>query len=204
MHCTRRTFFTEIGRSILSDLADTVRAVSGVGLGEPTGQTSPARPTWLRPPGALPEPLFLTTCTKCTACQEACPYQSIRRLGPEFGEATGTPAIIPTESPCYLCDDMPCIAACEPLALRPLARHEVVMGTAEIRMADCYIAQGQPCDYCVARCPLKGVAIGFDDASLPRVYEDSCSGCGVCAYLCPGSAISVRPVHGVGATITPK
>ena len=181
---------------MLNDAVDAVGAISTLAFDDLDAPSARPRGTWLRPPGAVPESSFLKVCMRCTACQEACPYQSIRRLGPEFGEAAGTPAIIPEESPCYLCADMPCIAACEPLALQPLTREEVAMGTAEMRTADCYVAQGQPCDYCVTRCPLKSDAIGFNDAGLPEVREDGCCGCGVCAYLCPADAITIRPSQG--------
>jgi MauM/NapG family ferredoxin protein len=148
---------------------------------------------WLRPPGALGEEEFLTHCTRCTACQEACPYQSIRRLGPEFGRAAGTPAIIPHESPCYLCEDMPCISACEPLALRHIPRGDVRMGTARIDLSACYVALGQRCDYCVSRCPLGRNAIAFGSNGLPIVKSPGCAGCGVCGYLCPADVITINP-----------
>lgn len=192
MYCTRRHFFSALGRTVLNDLSSTVRAVGKLAFDQTNSDADPPRATWLRPPGALPEPSFLKTCTKCTACQEVCPYQSIRRLGPEFGAASGTPVIISTESPCYLCDDMPCITACEPHALQPLMREEVAMGTASIHTVDCYAAMGQPCDYCVSRCPLKGTAISLDPAGIPRIHNDGCTGCGVCAYLCPAGVIDIR------------
>lgn len=153
---------------------------------------APVRP-WVRPPGALSEDRFRVACTSCTACQEACPYQAIRRLGPEWGVDSGTPAIIPLESPCYLCADMPCIAACEPGALIPTSPCDVSMGSAQFRRESCYVAQGQPCDYCVTRCPLKGDAIDFAADRTPRVDAARCAGCGVCAYLCPADALTIIP-----------
>jgi ferredoxin len=150
----------------------------------------------LRPPGALPEEVFLTTCTRCTSCQKACPYESIRRLGPEFGEAAGTPAIIPDESPCYLCEEMPCIAACEPMALRPLRRDAVAMGSAVVHHTACYPAQEQPCDDGVERCLLGANAMTFNQEGLPVVTPGGCADCGVCAYLCPAGAIRVEQRRG--------
>ncbi len=194
-NCSRRSFFGQFGRTLIADVEDVFGAVrkglAGVGA-DPVSEFKPQR--WLRPPGALRESEFLTTCTRCTACQEVCPYQSIRRLGPEFAAAAGTPAIIPTESPCYLCEDMPCITACEPRALIPVGRAEVRMGVAVIDLAACYVSSGQPCDYCVTRCPLRSDAIVFDDAGLPKIVEGGCTGCGVCAYLCPGRAIEIAPL----------
>lgn len=148
---------------------------------------------WLRPPGALPEPEFLKACTRCTDCQEACPYLAIRRLGPEFGDAVGTPAIIVEETPCYLCEDMPCIAACNDGALLATAPDQVRMGTAVLQYDLCYLSHGQPCDYCVKRCPLSDMAIAFGDNRLPVINTEGCAGCGVCAYLCPADALIIKP-----------
>jgi len=199
MNVDRRQFFTHLGRGLASSLCDTYEAVRGnfdvapahVDAQPPEAQ--PMRP-WLRPPGALPDDQFRKTCTQCTDCQEACPYQSIRRLGPEWGADAGMPAIIPTESPCYMCADMPCIKACEPKALLPLAPEEFRMGVARLNRASCYVSQDQRCDYCVVRCPLKGEAIDFGDDGIPNITDDKCTGCGVCSYLCPPNAITVVPL----------
>lgn len=194
MQTTRRRFFGQLGRSLLADAVDALDSLrSEWASPDPPAADGPVTRRWLRPPGALPESQFLSTCTRCTACQEACSYQSIRRLGPEFASLAGTPAVIPHESPCYLCEDMPCIAACAPLALLRVPRKEARMGLAVIDASACHVAQGQPCDYCVARCPLRDAAILWDASGLPRVIEGRCTGCGVCAYLCPAQAIVIVP-----------
>lgn len=191
---SRRSFFGRLGRSLVTDVVDSVATLrSGWTRPVPSTANEPEARRWLRPPGALSESQFLSACTRCTACQEACPYESIRRLGPEFAITAGTPAIIPDESPCYLCEDMPCIAACEPSALIRVPRTEVRMGLAVIDPSVCYVAQGQPCDYCVTRCPLREAAIVWDDSGLPRVIKGGCAGCGVCEYLCPARAIAIAP-----------
>ena len=103
------------------------------------------------------------------------------------------PAIIPHESPCYLCEDMPCIAACEPHALLPVTPHTAEMGTAVIHASACHVTQGQPCDLCVVRCPLKSEAIAFGGSGMPIVNTSGCVGCGVCAHICPADAIIIEP-----------
>jgi len=184
---TRRSFFADLVGLVLSSAVPEV--------GENGKATEPVL-SWLRPPGALPKKEFLRACTQCTDCQEACPYQSIRRLGPEFGAAAGTPAVIPDESPCYLCADMPCITACEPGALIATPVEAVSMGTVVLSTEACYVAQGQPCDYCTVRCPLgeRAIAVGAD--GVPQIDPSGCAGCGVCAYLCPADALRVNPARG--------
>lgn len=150
--------------------------------------------TWLRPPGALPEEAFLDACVRCTDCIEACPHHAIRRLGPEHGANGGTPAIIPTDNPCYLCEDLPCIPACDARALVPTERGAVRIGSARLQHDACYVAQGQRCDYCVTSCPLKNTAISWAADRMPVIHEEHCTGCGVCAYLCPADALHIIPV----------
>jgi len=198
MACTRREFFSRFSQSLVSDAMDSLHALRGrAGIYDaPRGAPPKVElAKWLRPPGAIPEHQFLTTCTQCTDCQSACPYDAIRRLGPEFGKSAGTPAIIPSESPCYLCEDMPCVSACQPLALQPIARTDAMMGTAVIDLQACYVPQGQRCDYCVSRCPVSAQAIHFGEDKLPIINEDGCTGCGVCDYICPANAITIRPKH---------
>jgi ferredoxin-type protein NapG len=194
MTFSRREFFTQLSRTLTSNVVSAYEAVgrSATIMAEQEEKEEPSQ-KWLRPPGALKEKEFLSACTQCTDCQTACPYDSIRRLGPEFGINAGTPAIIPDESPCYLCEDMPCITACEPRALRTIDRREVSMGLAVLKTDTCYVAQGQPCDYCFVRCPLKDTAIKATNKGLPIVIESGCVGCGVCAYLCPADAILINP-----------
>lgn len=188
---SRRKFFSDFVRSAVANAVAPIEAIARNRTACATEPRKVDRGVWLRPPGAISERRFKEVCTRCTDCVDVCPYDAIRRLGPEFGGDAGTPAIIPTESPCYLCPDMPCIAACEPKALVPVARAEVSMGTAIMVEALCYVAKGQPCDYCVSRCPLKGVAISFGDGGMPVIDPAGCVGCGVCAYLCPADAIGI-------------
>jgi ferredoxin-type protein NapG len=49
---------------------------------------------FLRPPGALPEEEFLSLCTRCGTCREACPYGFISTVPlTESVIAAGTPII---------------------------------------------------------------------------------------------------------------
>ncbi len=155
---------------------------------------------WHRPPGAIAEALFRDTCGGCCDCVRACPYHAVRRLGSEHGELAGTPAIIPVEAPCYLCADLPCIAACRTGALVPVAVRSVRMGTAVVDRDACRVAIGEACDYCVACCPLTGDAVTFGDDHLPVVHPAACAGCGVCVYECPSDAIAIVSEHNPGVS----
>ncbi|MDQ7086340.1 MAG: 4Fe-4S dicluster domain-containing protein [Acidobacteriota bacterium] len=174
--------------------------------GELTGQRQPPRPDpetlpgFLRPPGALEETAFRATCERCHACAEACPHDVILFLGPAYGEGLdGTPSILPRDGPCRMCDGLPCAAACPSGALRVVEREAIRMGTAVIDRARCWAAQGQPCDYCLAACPLGEKAI-VAVGGVPRIRAEGCTGCGLCSHICPTTprAIRIDPGHGTG------
>ena len=144
------------------------------------------RTDWLRPPGALEEPQFLESCTGCGDCVEACPHESISVLEEnhvsDVPYRQETPVIYPDEQPCYLCEDFPCIAACEPEALRPVGTFkEVDMGIAVVSQRICTAGQG--CNACVAQCPTRAIAMDFASLAI-RVDGDLCVGCGICEHTC--------------------
>ena len=136
----------------------------------------------LRPPGALPEALFLQRCTGCGACQTACPYEAIRMVG-------GTPVIYPEQSPCHFCPDFPCIQSCEPEALSPESRY-LKMGQAVLFPERCLAHQGVFCITCQSQCPAE--AIDLKPQGGIEVLKDRCVGCGLCVYACPQSPPALR------------
>lgn len=136
---------------------------------------------FLRPPGAVAEADFVTACTSCGDCAKACPHDAIRSAPTRLRDAEGTPIIDPHTSPCMLCEDLPCIAACETGALRPEA--PAALGSARIAPLDCLNRMSSTCSVCVERCPVPG-AMTFVDG-VPEVNERLCTGCGVCQHVCP-------------------
>ena len=61
----------------------------------------------LRPPGALEEVEFLSTCTRCKECGIACPYGVISVQPMDAGVGAGTPYIDPNIMFCHLCLEAP-------------------------------------------------------------------------------------------------
>jgi len=148
------------------------------------------KPGWLRPPGAVQEDLFLERCTKCGDCIDICPHDAIESL-----LVQETPAIYPGETPCQLCEDFPCVVACETEALMPLKNlYDVRMGVAKVSRNVCTAGNG--CNACVAKCPTEAISMDFG-AFLVAVDEKKCVGCGVCQYICgtvnDRAAIRVSP-----------
>jgi ferredoxin len=155
-------------------------------------------PPYLRPPGAGNENDFVMACTGCGECKSACPENAILPLGEAYGDAKETPCVLPSMEPCRLCEDQPCVAACEPKALTLTPVPDIRMGKLKVLPERCWAAMGQPCDYCITACPLETPAIhatGAAGRSLVAFDEDTCIGCGLCLYYCTATprAIEIVP-----------
>ncbi len=188
----RRQFF----KTAFVEIARAVSEFSGDKGGSP-----PKKRNYLRPPGAVNEPLFNILCTRCDECIKACPYLCIRGADPDSGARIGTPVIIPGKAACKLCPDFPCIKACKDGALMPVGDiRKVKIGVALVDRRRCLdYAEGHAsqCQQCYRLCPLKDEAICLED-SRPVVRAERCVGCGICENVChtvnPPSAIRVFPV----------
>ncbi len=175
----RRAFFRlnaeKVGRTLVGELDARVQA---------------RRQHWLRPPYAIAEVEFLLTCTRCGACIEACAHRVVfalaARVGPQFA---GTPALDLRNRGCHLCADWPCVAACEPGALRlPEVDPQTVdrpaprLACASIDPAHCLAYRGPECGACAASCPSSG-ALNWH-RHRPVIDPERCSGCGLCRETC--------------------
>ena len=145
----------------------------------------------LRPPGALEEVDFDSLCTRCNECAKACPHDAITRVPERMGDRSGTPTIEPARAACMMCEDWPCIEACEPGAL--VLDAAVALGTAQVRPLDCLNRMGSSCSVCVEQCPVPDAMRMVD--GLPTVEAGLCTGCGVCTHSCPSpsAAIMILP-----------
>ncbi|MFO0707369.1 MAG: 4Fe-4S dicluster domain-containing protein [Nitrospira sp.] len=135
------------------------------------------RKDWLRPPGAVEEALFLDRCTKCGDCVKACdPGAIVCHAG------DGSPIIFADQSPCLLCEDLPCIAACAVDALSAVDDvRELRLGTAIVSQRLCTAGQG--CHACVSKCPTDALTMDFSEMRLV-VSSEQCVGCGICEHVC--------------------
>lgn len=72
----------------------------------------------LRPPGALNEDDFLSSCIKCGQCVQVCPVQAIKLGDITDGFGIGVPYIAARDQACdFSCDAVQCILACPTGAL---------------------------------------------------------------------------------------
>ena len=176
-----------------------------------------ASPLVLRPPGAIKEEDFLTACIKCGLCAEACQNRDTN-IDKETGKARagtlimakggdhkliGTPYFIPTQVPCYMCEDIPCVPVCPSGALdmpsllnekEELDINKSRMGLAVVHKESCIAFWGIQCDACYRACPLLDEAITLEYQKnertgkhaflLPIVHDDVCTGCGLCEMAC--------------------
>jgi len=155
----------------------------------------------IRPPGALPEPAFLSRCVKCGECMKACPTGGLQPVLGEAGpEGLWTPRLVPRIGYCeYYCSL--CSQVCPTGAIKELGVEEklaVKIGTAWVDKNRCLpYALGKPCIVCEEHCPTSPKAIKLvenpvtmPDGSTsmqkaPVVDFELCIGCGICENKCP-------------------
>jgi len=143
---------------------------------------------WIRPPYAISELEFLLACTRCGDCIEACPHDVIFPLSAKMGaKAAGTPALDLLNKGCHLCDNWPCVAACEPRALlqpEPDTDAPQLPKLAKVTIDEqvCLPFNGPECGACIDSCPAPG-ALTLD-LCKPLISKDFCTGCGLCIEAC--------------------
>ncbi len=144
----------------------------------------------IRPPFALEEPEFLLACTRCDKCIEACGYDVLFKLPAHHGlQAGGTPAMDLLNRGCHMCQDWPCVKACEPGALKlPALDRDAPGPPAKLARVGidarvCLPYLGPECGACRDSCPIPGV-LEWQGGIKPVIDEDSCTGCGLCREAC--------------------
>jgi ferredoxin-type protein NapG len=167
---------------------------------------------FIRPPGAIPEDSFFKKCIKCGLCVEVCPTRALDFIGLTRDiKKIGTPKInikyggcIAWKSPC-----MRCIESCPTHALlRPRDIRRLRLGSAFVREKECI-----NCLMCFQECPIDG-AVLFPNPNgdpfkeikdiptklcdknsplKPSIDNSLCTGCGLCAHICPTRCIELTP-----------
>jgi ferredoxin-type protein NapF len=170
----RRLFFVE-------PAADTARALrTGNGDRPSAGGRGRIPFTFLRPPGAPLEPTFLSRCTRCDLCRQACPEKIIVPAeDPLMG--IGTPIVDPSLGPCTHC--MKCVEACPDGALLP--EEDRRMGRAVWHAETCLSSRVIACVKCLEACPVGPAAIRAVPGAGIAVDPDGCTACGFCVAACP-------------------
>lgn len=166
---------------------------------------------YLRPPGAENEERFLSLCIRCGLCVDACPYDTLKLATLKDVAQQGTPFFEARKTPCYLCDDIPCISKCPTNALdksyleKEKGVLEVKMGTAIVDSTNCIAYWGIRCEACYRACPLIDKALKIEMKHnertekhaffLPVVDNEFCVGCGKCEQACvtQKAAITILP-----------
>ena len=159
----------------------------------------------LRPPGAQAEGEFAATCIKCGLCVQACPYGTLRLVKTAEPGVAGTPGFTPRETPCWMCENIPCARACPTGALDPQFPDvsKARMGLAVVDPENCLSWQGLRCEICYRVCPVRGKAISIANHPrqisrhamfVPVVHSEACTGCGICEKKCPTELAAIRVV----------
>jgi len=92
---------------------------------------------------------------------------------------------------CHLCEDMPCIAACETRALLPTPAEGIFFGLAVVDTDKCFAFKGPECGSCAVDCPNGSLRMV---AARPVVDAAACMGCGLCRVNCPVWDKAIRVV----------
>lgn len=159
---SRRGFLT----ATLSGVAAAVPAK----FGAYGGKRSDKKP--LRPPGSVPEDLFLDLCIRCGECFKVCPGPVIHPAGMEYGlESLWTPVVIPSKAGCHQ-DCNFCTQVCPTGAIQPLrieVKRKTHMGIAEVNPEICLpFGRGggrEECSLCYEECR----RAGYDAIALRTV-----------------------------------
>ena len=154
---------------------------------------------WIRPPFAIEELDFLISCNRCGDCIAACPHQIIFPLSAKLGvKVVATPAMDLINQGCHLCEDWPCVNACEKDVLtipneensenENKKESEVIadknlpnIAKVFINEATCLPYSGPECGACRV-CPVEGAMIW--DMEKPSINMSLCTGCAMCREAC--------------------
>ncbi len=159
-------------------------------------------PRRIRPPGALPERLFLQLCARCGECIKVCPSNGLQPALFEAGlEGMFTPILIPRVGECVeKCDA--CGQVCPTGAIQnftyEMKRDKLIIGKATIDRSLCrpWNRTGK-CQICEEHCSYKAITSEMSEWGMlvPYVHKDKCTGCGMCEKVCPVTPTAAITVY---------
>lgn len=168
----------------------------GCGLAFPPYISRQSRKS-LRPPGAVAESRFVTTCARCGNCIKACPTGILHStIDPYNLVSVLTPKVFFTDAYC-LPECIRCGEVCPSGAIHSFTagqKQHLVIGIARIDLDGCLLRHNRECDRCKAVCAYNAIAMqkepdGF--STIPVVVKDRCNGCGACKIICPAEAVDI-------------
>lgn len=142
----------------------------------------------VRPPWALAEQDFLSTCTRCAECLPVCPSQILRKGDGAY------PVVDFSVGECTFCGA--CLDACVPRALRKV-EGGVPWTLAASLGETCLALRHVECRVCGEMCGSGAIRFVFQAGSVARpvLYPEKCNGCGACSAPCPAQALHIAPVE---------
>lgn len=190
---TRKGFFRKSGQDIAGSVVGFVKGYKPSFFEQrPVVETD--HPP-LFPPGHRDQTHFLTHCTGCGECVALCPHNSIEL---KIVEGQKVATINPYNIPCMLCKEVACTHGCPTEALTPITdRFEIKIGFAAASFRCLNQQKGEKvCDLCQQYCPFQEACITFNPFHMPVINRTLCTGCGICAAICPerGEGILIFPV----------
>lgn len=152
---------------------------------------------FLRPPGAVAEPLFRSLCTRCGSCMRSCPSGVLmpnRESKELVSRSKGllTPELVIDSDYCRE-DCTNCSAACPSGAIASFSVEEKAsfpIGLAQLTPAYCLLYNNRECEICKRDCPYEAISFEWSEEeylALPVIDKEKCTGCGCCQTVCPGS-----------------
>ena len=186
---TRREIVASLGAGLLT------AGLLKTGIAQPkvmTKERAYVDPFLIRPPGALPEPEFLSACVRCGECMKACPTNTLQPIWLTAGlEGLFSPVMTPRLGACAVgCNT--CGQVCPTGAIRSVSlieKNHAKVGTAHVIRRNCWVwEQDKKCLVCDEACPYNAISFrpvpGRRNAA-PFVIENQCTGCGWCETRCP-------------------
>jgi ferredoxin-type protein NapF len=165
------------------------------------GRRNAPKPAAIRPPWALRESEFVTQCSGCGDCVDACP-EGIVIIGADKlaaidfrqGEGQGEGLCTFCGACANACHDHAFLAAEERCNITPWAWRATI-GEA------CLTQQGIMCQSCKDACPTGAITFRHQlgGVAQPSLSLAQCDGCGGCVAPCPVSAVTLMEIEAAHA-----